>query len=927
MVFHFLHPHVVEALRERNISEPTEPQKAAIPEILAGRNVLIIAPTGSGKTEAAILPILSMMLSSGVEKPGVYVLYITPLRALNRDLLERIRWWGERVGFKVDVRHGDTDKADRQRQSRSPPHILITTPEMLQAIMTGRRLLEYLKEVRWVVVDEVHELAEDKRGVQLSLALERLRYHIGREFQLVGLSATVGSPVAVAKFLVGNGRPFKIVSTNFARQMALDVARPMPTEEDRKLAEESGLFPEVVARLRLIRRLVEENRSTLIFVNTRSMAELLGFRMSHLFNSLPIAVHHSSLSKMARVSVEERLRRGELKAVIATSSLELGIDIGHVDLVIQYISPHQATRLLQRVGRSGHRLSQTPRGVIIGEDVNDVMESVVIMRRARSGLVEPTQIPKKPYDVLVNQVVAFLILKPRWSLKELHEVIAKTYSYGDLSIEELRRVVKFMQDLYPRLALYFEDSDTVARPRGRGFYRYFYNTLSMIPDEKQYAVINESTGELVGTLDESFVAEYGNVGVKFILRGRPWIITAVGEREIRVREVQDPTGAVPSWIGEEIPVPFEVAQEVAALRRAAHGGEYDKIAREWGISPEAARFIVEEISRHRGPLPDDRTVVVEQFKENIVIIHGAFGTLVNRTLGKLLGELLIKKLERPVGVHQDPYGVIIQTSEGLPASMVCQEVKRLADLDVGEVAELIRSALVKSGSFKRRILHVAKRMGAVDKRADVYSVSMSKLVEAFSGTPVFDEALRETLERDLDVDHLGEILRRVKNGEIRLVCTEGPTYLGEVLYEKLSHRLEIIPPERLKRLVLDSTKARLLNHVMVLVCLDCMWHTAARVGEVAELRCDKCGGRNLGIVRAVKTDNTEREVRRNLDEVRKTAEILKRHGWVGLYALASRLPIDAILEILERHRDLNTLTEALQEGEKEYLKQRLLSGA
>ncbi|MFN7105874.1 MAG: helicase-related protein, partial [Pyrobaculum sp.] len=626
------------------------------------------------------------------------------------------------------------------------------------------------------------------------------------------------------------------------------------------------------------------------------------------------------------VSIEERLRRGELKAVIATSSLELGIDIGHVDLVIQYISPHQATRLLQRVGRSGHRLSQTPRGVIIGEDVNDVMESVVIVGRARSGLVEPTQIPQKPYDVLVNQIVAFLILKPRWSLKELHEVIAQTYSYRDLSLEELRRVVKFMQDLYPRLALYFEDSDTVSRPRGRGFYRYFYNTLSMIPDEKQYAVINGATGELVGTLDESFVAEYGNVGVKFILRGRPWVITAVGEREIRVHEVQDPTGAVPSWVGEEIPVPFEVAQEVAALRRVAYGGKYDEIAREWGISPETARFVVEEISKHRGPLPDDKTVVVEQFRENIVIIHGAFGTSVNRTLGKLLGELLIKKLERPVAVHQDPYGVIIQTSEGLPAPMVCQEIKRLADLDVGEVAELIKSALVKSGSFKRRILHVAKKMGAIDKRADVYSVSMSKLVEAFSGTPVFDEALRETLERDLDVYHLGEVLRRVKHGEIRLVCTEGPTYLGEVLYEKLSHRLEIIPPERLKRLVLDSTKARLLNHMMVLVCLDCMWHMAVRVGEVAELRCDKCGGRNVGVVRAIRTDNIEREVRRNLDEARKTAEILKKHGWAGLYALASKLPVDAILEILEKHRDLNTLTEALQEGEKEYLKQRLLSG-
>lgn len=926
MVFCLLHPLIKEALKERGISEPTEPQKLAIPEILAGNNVLIIAPTGSGKTEAAILPILSRMLESNIERPGIYVLYITPLRALNRDLLDRIKWWGERVGFKVDVRHGDTDKADRQKQSKSPPHILITTPEMLQAIMTGRRLLEYLKELRWVVVDEVHELAEDKRGVQLSLALERLRYHIGRDFQIVGLSATVGSPVEVAKFLVGGSRPFKVVLVNFVRQMKLDVVRPKPTEEDYRLAEVSGLFPDVIARLRFIRKLVEENRSTLVFVNTRSMAELLGFRLSYLFGDLPIAVHHSSLSKMVRVSVEERLKKGELKAVVATSSLELGIDIGHIDLVIQYISPHQVTRLLQRVGRSGHRLSAMPRGVIIGEDINDVMEAVVIVKRARNGLIEPTQIPDKPYDVLVNQIVAFLILKPRWRLEELYEVIKRAYPYKDLSIEELRRVVRFMQDLYPRLAVYFEDSDVVARPRSRGFYRYFYETLSMIPDERQYAVINEKTGELVGTLDESFVAEYGTVGVKFIFRGRPWLITKVEDRVIKVIEALDPTGAIPSWIGEEIPVPFEVAQEVGVLRVKASRGDYKSIAEEYGVNEEVAKFIVEEISKHKGPIPDDKTIVIEQFKDNIVIIHAAFGTRVNRTLGKLLGELLIKTLERPIGVHQDPYGIIIQSSEPLAAELVREHLKKLASLNAQEIAELLRSALVKSGSFKRRILHVAKRMGAIDKEADVYSVSMSKLVEAFSGTVVFDEALRETFERDLDLEHTAEVLQRIKTGEISIVHSVEPTYLGEVLYEKLSHRLEIIPPERLKKLVLDSTKARLLNYTMLAVCLDCGWHGLIRVGEVTNLICPKCGGANVGVVRVVRSDNLEREIRRNMEEVRRTAEVIKRYGWVALYALASRLPVETVEKILANINgvDINRLTEILQEAEKEYLKQRLL---
>ncbi|ABP51119.1 MULTISPECIES: DEAD/DEAH box helicase [Pyrobaculum] len=927
MVFNLLHVAVREALKERGIEEPTEPQAKAIPEILEGNNVLIIAPTGSGKTEAAMLPILSKMLEQGTENAGIYVLYITPLRALNRDLLDRIRWWGERLGFRVDVRHGDTDKADRQRQSKTPPHILITTPEMLQAVMTGRRLLGHLKEVRWVVVDEVHELAEDKRGVQLSLALERLRYHVGRDFQIVGLSATVGSPVEVAKFLMGVGRPFKIVMVNVVRNMQLDVVRPWPSEEDVKLAESSGLFPDVVARLRLIKKLVEENRSTLIFVNTRSMAELLGFRLSYLFPDLPVAVHHSSLSKMVRVSVEERLKKGDLKAVVATSSLELGIDIGHIDLVIQYISPHQVTRLLQRVGRSGHRLTAVPKGVIIGEDINDVMEAAVVVKLAKNGFIEPTQIPYKPYDVLVNQIVAFLLLKPRWRLEELYEIIKRAYPYRDLTIEELRRVVKFMQDLYPRLATYFEDSDTVARPRGRGFYRYFYETLSMIPDERQYAVINSKTGELVGALDESFIAEYGNPGVKFIFRGRPWLITEVDDRSIKVVEVSDPSGAIPSWIGEEIPVPYEVAQEVGRLRRRVReGATPEEIAREYHVNEETAKHVVEEIKKHEGPLPDDKTVVVEQFRENVVIVHAAFGTLVNRTLGKLLGELLIRLLEKPVGVHQDPYGIIIQTSEALAAELVTEQLEKLAWMEVREIAELIKTALVKSGSFKRRLLHVAKRMGAVDKEADVYSVSMSKLVEAFSGTPVFDEALREALERDLDLSHTVEVLQRIKAREVKILYSPQPTYLGEVLYEKLSHRLEIIPPERLRRLVLDSTKARLLNYTMLGVCLECGWYGLVRVGEVYELRCPKCGGENIGVVRVVRSDNLEREVRRNYEEVKKTAEILRRYGWLGLYVLASRLPLEAVQEVLAQldGADINAVTERIQELEKEYLKQRLL---
>jgi ATP-dependent Lhr-like helicase len=930
VAFAELHDAIKAALAERGFDEPTEPQRLAIPLVLEGRNVLIIAPTGSGKTEAAILPVLSKFLELGATEPGIYILYITPLRALNRDLLDRLKWWGARLGISVDVRHGDTDEADRQRQSRNPPHMLITTPEMLQAILTGKRLLEHLKQLRWVIVDEVQELAEDKRGVQLSVTLERLRYHVGRDLQIIGLSATVGSVDEVAKFLFGVGRPYEVVQVNIVRRMRLEVVRPTPGDGDRADAQRLSTHEDVVARLRTIKELVEANRTTLIFVNTRSMAELLGFRLAQAYPDLPASVHHSSLSKMVRLSVESGLKSGKLKAVVATSSLELGIDIGHVDLVIQYLSPHQVVRLVQRVGRSGHRLTLVPRGVIIGDDVNDVLEAFEIVRRAKSGLLEATKVPYKPYDVLANQVAAFLMLRPRWKLQELYEVVKRAYPYRDLTLDELRRVVKFMDQLRPRLALYFEEDDAVVRPRNRGFYRYFFETLSMIPDERQYAVVDAKTGELIGTLDEAFVAEYGAPGVKFVFRGRPWLITEVDGRAIKVVEVDDPSGAIPSWVGEEIPVPFEVAQGVGALKRELRSlGDRAKAAEalvRMGMSRSAAEYAADEL--YKQPLeylPDDRTVVIEQFAENVVVVHAHLGTLANRTLSKLLGELLIRDMDAPVGFHQDPYSVIIQSSRGLPADAVAAALRKLADLQPVELAELVKSALIKSGSFKRRFLHVAKRFGAVDKEADIYSVSIGKLVEAFSGTPVFDEALREALEQDLDLDSLWRVLQRIRDGAISVKVARGPTHLGKVAYDKLAHRLEIIPPERLRRLVLESAKARLLNTTMLFVCADCGWTGLMKVGEVYDVKCPKCGGR-LGVVRYFSTDNLEREVRRRSEEVVKSRGILERYGWRGLYALASRIPVDDLEAVLSKAdgADINKLTEILIEGEKEHLKARLL---
>ena len=380
-VFESLVKPVRKLVEQKGFPKPTEPQEKTIPRILEGKNVLLISPTATGKTEAAFLPVLSMLLQAP-KTPGIKVLYITPLRALNRDMMERLEWWCNNLDIKLAVRHGDTDLKERTRQSRSPPDILITTPETLQAVLSGWVLRQHIQSLRWVIIDEVHELADSKRGSQLSLAMERVRSLIGKDFQVIGLSATIGSPEKVAQFLVGNKRPVEIIRVPVAKMVKLKILFPKPTEDDAKLAGKLYTHPEVAARLRIIRDYMTKRKSVLLFTNTRSISEVLASRMKVWDIDFPVSIHHGSLAKPSRIAAETGLKSGELKGLIATSSLELGIDVGRIDLVIQYMSPRQVTRLIQRVGRAGHTYGHVAQGVVIGMDSDDTLEALVIARMA-----------------------------------------------------------------------------------------------------------------------------------------------------------------------------------------------------------------------------------------------------------------------------------------------------------------------------------------------------------------------------------------------------------------------------------------------------------------------------------------------------------------------------------------------------------------
>ena len=949
--FGMLFKPIRRLVEQRGFEAPTEPQEKTIPKILEGKNVLLISPTATGKTEAAVLPVLNRLIQTPERPRGIKILYVTPLRALNRDILERLEWWCNNLDVKLAVRHGDTDTRERTRQSQNPPDMLITTPETLQAIMPGRRLRQHLQQVRWVIVDEVHEMADSKRGSQLSLALERLRWITGREFQLIGLSATIGSPKRVAQFLVGNGREIEIVRVPVARLMRLKILFPKPESKDFELASTLFTHPEVAARLRIIRDFIEKQKSVLLFTNTRAISEVLASRFKVWDIDFPVSIHHGSLAKPSRIAAERGLKNGELKGLVATSSLELGIDVGRIDMVIQYMSPRQVTRLIQRVGRSGHRIGRIAQGVIITMDSDDTLEAMAIARRAYEEDLEPVDVPCKPYDALAHQIIGLLMKKKRWYFYEIYDLFRKAYPYADLTVEDVQKVLTYMHSRFPRFAwVSFEDMLAIKPRRTKAMYEYYFGNLSMIPDEKKYLVVDEDKDSAVGVLDEAFVAEYGKPGVKFIIRGSPWKISNVYGDNIYVKSVDDPTGAIPSWVGEEIPVPFEVAREVGWIRgfvenRIREEAKPEELAAELAGKYPAdkdtvLRAILETVEQVKNgfPVPTDRRVIIEDW-EDFVIIHANFGSLTNRALAQLFGHVLSEETGSTVAVQHDPYRIFIRTMGMVSANRVVALFNELKDSPGLGIRDLLTRATVKTGLFKRRMVHVARRFGALKKWVDFSRVSLSKLMKSFEGTAIYDEALKETFSKDLDLEHLIHVFDMVRKGEVEVVKLDTggvATPVARVGIERVSMKTDLIPPERMKLIVVESAKARLLNEVRTFVCTNCWdYLEMIRVKDLPDKpKCPKCDSAALGVLRKEedvvrslvekKGERLTKSEEKMKDRALETARLMSRHGKPAAAGLCGRkLKTSDVEEVLREEGELSDrFFELVIEAEREALKRR-----
>lgn len=913
-VFDLLVKPIRDALTELGFSEPTLPQVMAIPPILAGENVLLIAPNGSGKTEAVLLPIFSNFIQQNAEK-GISIVYITPLRALNRDMLERLSFWASKLDISIEVRHGDTEIKLRRKQALFPPNMLVTTPETLQAILPGSRMKQHLSCVKYVIVDEVHELASSKRGVQLTIALERLYEIVGREFQRIGLSATVASPEKVAKFIAGTYRNISVVEAPLPKGYRYLVETPNPEDDDYDLAAKLRTSPEAAARIRRITELVDSHRSTLIFVNSRQNAEMLGHKFNQLKRS-DIAVHHGSLSREERARIEDEFKSGALKAIICTSTLQLGIDIGRVDLVVQYLSPRQVSSLIQRVGRSGHRLDRLSKGVIVTAFPDDTLESMAAVKSASKGKLEPILIHEEALDVLAHQVAGILMDKGKTELEALLAILQRAYPYRNLKEDKVLDVVDYLDWLDE---LRVKEEGKVLRRTGRTR-RYYYENLSMIPDERRYPIVNVISDRRIGTLGDEFMALRVRVGLNFICRGKVWRIVQIEDETGTVYVVpsEDPLAAIPGWDGEMLPVPFNLAQETGRMReRIARELQKtgkvevaaEEIAEEFAIDKSTLVKAVEEIEEHLrqgAPVPTHNRVLLEVF-DKYVVVHACFGEIVNRTLGCLFDAILSDR-ELITGWWNDGYRILIET----PRKLTTKELEKLPailfSLSVEDVEKYFDHYLQARFPFSHKLKFVAERFGALPRGKTILNPNrLRQLLEQFRKTPIFDETLREAMLEKVDIQMVKGLMEDVKNGKIKvrtLHRLEKPTPLAYHILAKYSDVSELMAPEGVLLSNVDRMKKAIEARKVTLLCLSCgEWTAENRIRDLSEHpTCEKCGQKLLALVRfnqdpkslqkilERRLENKEltEEKLKDLTYARHTADLILSYGRKAIIALEVR---------------------------------------
>jgi ATP-dependent Lhr-like helicase len=792
-----------EAVRRwfsERLGEPTPPQLGGWPAIRAGKNTLIAAPTGSGKTLAAFLSALDQLLSQGAAlEDRTQVLYISPLKALARDIqknletpLAEIRALDPSLPeLRVSVRTGDTSAKSRASMSKRPPHILVTTPESAYILLTSEGGRHMLRGVRTVIVDEIHALARDKRGSHLALSLERLEALTERPLQRIGLSATQKPLEEVARFLVGVGRECVLVDAGHLRNIDLAIEVP-PSPLTAVCSHE--VWEEIYER---IATLIREHRTTLVFVNTRKMAERVAARLGTRLGQSEVACHHGSLAAPRRHDAEQRLKAGQLKVLVATASLELGIDIGDVDLVIQIGASRSIATLLQRVGRAGHGVNRTPKGRVFPLTLDELVEAAALIRSVRAGSLDRTPQPGRPLDILAQQVVAACVAET-WHEEALFQTMRRAWPYRDLERREFDEVVKV--HLEGRWALLHRDGVGQRLMATRRARLTAITSGGAIADNADYQVILDPEGTLVGTLNEDFAIE-SNGGDIFQLGTASWRILRVSGGVVRVADAQGAPPTIPFWLGEAPARTPELADEISRVREQA-------LSQKALISSEIGEAAASQLTEYvaagvsvLGAAPTKQRVILERFFDESggmqLVLHAPFGGRINRAWGLALRKRFCRGFGFELQAAANEEAIVL--SLGAQHSFPLEEVFDYLNPETAQ--ELLVQALLTAPMFKTRWRWNVSRALLVDRmrggkrtppplvrmRADDLLAASFPAAVACGETlppgdievpmehPLVRQTVFDCLNEALDIDGFLAVLRGLRDGSIERRAVDSPS--------------------------------------------------------------------------------------------------------------------------------------------------------
>ncbi|MEM3648107.1 MAG: ATP-dependent helicase [Thermoproteota archaeon] len=818
-VVKILHPIVGEWFRSR-FKGLTPPQSYGIMPIRRGENTLISAPTGSGKTLACFLTILDDLIKMGFEgriEDRVYCVYVSPLRSLNNDVrknlsqpLEELSRLAEEKGvslpeIRIHVRTGDTKTSERGRMLKKPPHILITTPESLSIILVAPKFRSFLKGVKWVVVDEIHELCSSKRGAHLSLSLERLRSFSGQDFQRIGLSATIHPLEKIAAYLAGyedsSPRPCTIVDVHASKKFELKVVSPhhdlvhTPAEElSRRM-------------YRLINEIIRRNRTTLIFTNTRSSTERVVYHLKKLrpktvLSEEEYAAHHSSLSREVRLDVEDRLKKGRLKAVVTSTSLELGIDIGFIDCVVQIGSPKSVTRAIQRVGRSGHSLEAVSKGIFIPMERDDLLEVLVMSKAAEAGKLDEAYIPENPLDVLAQHIVGMAVER-KWRIDEAYSLVKRSYNFRTLSREDFISVLRYLSGYYRQLEgykvygkIWLDEADGVFGRRGNLARVIYMTNTGTIPDMAMVKVFTRDNRP-VGNIEEEFF-ERLSPGDIFLLGGRPYRCLKSRLMKLIVEPAEGEKPTVPQWFSEMLPLSYDLANMIDEFRirelqtilfarkedRIKQYMEYFKVDRKTAVALYDYLRITAEYFNNIGMLPYIRrgSLIVENYVDEsdrqIVVFHSLVGRRVNDVLSRafaVAASNLLGSVSIQIAVSDNGFLLM------LPPKYRVDPEKVVRSVNSSNLRELAVSSIEKTDMLKHRFRHVAVRSFMILRNYKGHEVMVSKLqlnsehvlkaVKDLKDFPVMRETYREILEDVMDIKNAMRFISELEEGvRSPLVC-------------------------------------------------------------------------------------------------------------------------------------------------------------